>query len=40
MYEEIGDIKKIKERKKLLSLFGDRSVYFDFEDLEDGENES
>ena len=35
MYEEIGDIKKIKERKKLLSLFGDRSVYFDFEDLED-----
>lgn len=35
MYEEIGDIQKIKERKKLLSLFGDRSVYFDFEDLED-----
>lgn len=40
MYEEIGDIQKIKERKKLLSLFGDRSVCFDFEDLEDGENES
>lgn len=35
MYEEIGDIQKIKERKKLLSLFGDRSVCFDFEDLED-----
>lgn len=40
LYEEIGDIKKITERKELLSLFGDRSACFNFDDFEDGENES
>ena len=34
LYEEMEDIKKRKERKDLLSLIGDRSVLFDFEDDE------
>ena len=40
LYEEMEDIKKRKERKELLSLIGNRSVLFDFDDFEDDENES
>ena len=40
LYEEMEDIKKRKKRKDLLSLIGDRSVLFDFEDDEDDEKES
>ena len=40
LYEEMEDINKRKERKDLLSLIGDRSVLFDFDDFEDDENES
>ena len=37
LHEEIEDKKQRKERKELLSLIGNRSVIFDYDDFEDDE---
>ena len=34
LYEEIEDVKQVKNRRNLLSLIGDRDVYFDCDEDE------